>query len=144
MSLLDREGKQPETLLWNTKFQATASHHLFIPKETFILLRSRERWKPISDEGCKVMSDNIKLEIFIPETHFPQLQKAPQYVDDVHIGRYDSWLSYSPVVGIWRPLVGTRPFIGEEGKVSCEPELKKEVTIKAETWLKPYIHIRNL
>lgn len=44
----------------------------------------------------------------------------------------NSCLSYSPVVGTWRPLKGTHPFIGEEGKVSCEPELKVEVTIKAE------------
>lgn len=78
------------------------------------------------------MSDYIKLEIFIPESHFPQLQKALQDVDAGHIGNYDSCLSYSPVIGTWRPLKGTRPFIGEEGKVSCEPELKVEVTIKAE------------
>ena len=67
------------------------------------------------------MSDYIKLEIFIPESHFPQLQKALQDVDAGHIGNYDSCLSYSPVTGTWRPL-----------KVSCEPELKVEVTIKAE------------
>ena len=78
------------------------------------------------------MSDYIKLEIFIPETHFPQLQKALQDVDAGHIGNYDSCLSNSPVVGTWRPLKGTNPFIGEEGKVSNEPELKVEVTIKAE------------
>ena len=72
------------------------------------------------------MSDYIKLEIFIPESHFPQLQKALQDVDAGHIGNYDSCLSYSPVIGTWRPLKGTRPFIGEEGKVSCEPELKVE------------------
>lgn len=78
------------------------------------------------------MSDYIKLEIFIPETHVPQLQKALQDVDAGHLGNYDSCLSYSPVIGTWRPLTGTHPFIGEEGKVSCEPELKVEVTIKAE------------
>ena len=78
------------------------------------------------------MSDYIKLEIFIPETHFPQLQKALQDADAGHLGNYDSCLSYSHVIGTWRPLKGTHPFIGEEGKVSCEPELKVEVTIKAE------------
>ncbi len=78
------------------------------------------------------MSDYIKLEIFIPETHFPQLQKALQDVDAGHLGNYDSCLSYSHVIGTWRPLEGTRPFIGEVGKVSCEPELKVEVTIQSE------------
>ena len=36
------------------------------------------------------------------------------------------------VMGTWRPLTGTSPYIGEEGKISCEPELKVEVTIRAE------------
>ena len=76
--------------------------------------------------------DYIKLEIFIPETHFPQLQKALQEADAGHIGNYDSCLSYAPVMGAWRPLAGTHPYIGEQGTVSREPELKVEVTIRAE------------
>ncbi len=78
------------------------------------------------------MNDYIKLEIFIPESHFPALQKALQDVDAGHIGNYDSCLSYSPVMGTWRPLEGTHPFIGKQNEISCEPELKVEVTIKAE------------
>ena len=74
----------------------------------------------------------IKLEIFIPETYFPQLQTALQEVDAGHIGNYDSCLSYAPVMGTWRPLAGTHPYIGEQGSVSCEAELKVEVTIRAE------------
>jgi hypothetical protein len=78
------------------------------------------------------MNEFIKLEIFIPESHFPALQKALQDVDAGHIGNYDSCLSYSPVMGTWRPLEGTHPYIGEQNAVSCEPELKVEVTIRAE------------
>lgn len=74
----------------------------------------------------------LKLEIFIPETHLPALQAALQSVDAGHIGNYDSCLSYSPVMGTWRPLAGTTPYIGAEGQISCEPELKVEVTIRAE------------
>ena len=73
-----------------------------------------------------------KLEIFLPESHFPALQEALRSVDAGHIGRYDSCLSYSPVIGTWRPLTGTHPYIGEQGTVSREPELKVEVTIRAE------------
>ena len=62
----------------------------------------------------------VKLEIFIPETHFPQLQKALQSVDAGHIGNY------------WRPLAGTHPYIGKQDEISCEAELKVEVTILAE------------
>lgn len=73
-----------------------------------------------------------KLEIFIPESHFRPLQKALQEVDAGHIGNYDSCLSYSRVIGTWRPLEGTNPYIGSENEISEEPELKVEVTVKAE------------
>lgn len=38
-----------------------------------------------------------KLEIFIPETHLPALQRALQEVDAGHIGNYDSCMSTSEV-----------------------------------------------
>ena len=69
-----------------------------------------------------------KLEIFIPESHLEPLRQALQAVDAGHIGRYDSCLSYSPVTGCWRPLEGTHPYLGREGQISTEPELKVEVT----------------
>ncbi len=62
-----------------------------------------------------------KLEIFIPESHFAALQKALQAVDAGHIGRYDCCLSYSRVIGCWRPLAGTDPYIGRENEISEEP-----------------------
>ena len=74
----------------------------------------------------------FKLEIFIPETHFADLRKALQRADAGHIGNYDCCLSYSRVIGTWRPLPGTDPFIGEEGKISEEEELKVEVTVKGD------------
>ena len=73
-----------------------------------------------------------KLEIFIPETHLPQLQKALQEADAGHIGNYDCCLSYSPVTGCWRPLAGTSPYLGSVGEISSEPELKVEVTCRTE------------
>lgn len=72
----------------------------------------------------------FKIEIFIPETHFSELRRALQSVDAGHIGNYDCCLSYSKVIGSWRPLSGTAPFIGEEGVISEEEELKVEVTVK--------------
>ena len=74
--------------------------------------------------------DLYKLEIFIPESHFRELQKALQDADAGHIGNYDSCLSYSKVTGAWRPLEGTHPYIGAKGEISEEPELKVEVTIR--------------
>lgn len=83
----------------------------------------------INDNGNG--SAYLKLEIFIPETHFRKLQRALQEVDAGHIGRYDSCLSVSRVMGMWRPLEGTDPFIGQTGEISEEPELKVEVTIRS-------------
>ena len=73
-----------------------------------------------------------KIEVFIPATHLAALQQALKSVDAGHIGNYDSCLSYSEVTGCWRPLAGSKPYIGEENKISSEPELKVEVTCLTE------------
>ena len=77
-------------------------------------------------------ADLLKLEIFIPESHFRELQKALQKADAGHIGNYDSCLSYSRVTATWKPLKGSNPFIGTENAISEEEELKVEVRIKHE------------
>ena len=41
-------------------------------------------------------------------------------------------MSVSPVTGYWRPLDGCNPYIGTNGEISCEPELKVEVTVSTE------------
>ncbi len=73
-----------------------------------------------------------KLEIFLPPSHLEVLQKALQEVDAGHIGNYDSCMSVSSVTGYWRPLDGCNPYIGTNGEISCEPELKVEVTVYTE------------
>ncbi|MBQ6343778.1 MAG: NAD(P)-binding domain-containing protein [Anaerolineaceae bacterium] len=74
----------------------------------------------------------FKLEIFIPETHFADLREVLQSVDAGHIGSYDCCLSYSKVIGTWRPLANTSPFIGKENEISEAEELKVEVTVRGE------------
>ena len=69
-----------------------------------------------------------KLEIFIPESHLEVLAETLRAVDAGHIGRYDGCFSYAPVTGCWRPLLGSVPYLGREGELSREPELKVEVT----------------
>ena len=94
-------------------------------------------WSQYQNEKDEAMMGGIsylKLEIFIPETHLATLQSALRSVDAGHIGNYDSCISYSPVMGTWRPMAGTTPYIGTEGQISCEPELKVEVTIRAERY----------
>ena len=74
----------------------------------------------------------FKLEIFIPESHFEKLRDVLQSVDAGHIGNYDCCLSYSKVIGTWRPIAGTDPYIGKENEISEEEELKVEVTLRGE------------
>lgn len=74
----------------------------------------------------------FKLEIFIPEECFESLRSALQRVDAGHIGKYDSTMSVSHVTGMWRPLAGAHPYIGREGELHEEPELKVEVTVRGE------------
>ena len=74
----------------------------------------------------------VKLEIFIPETHFSQLRSALQAVDAGHLGNYDSCLAYSHVTGSWRTLAGASPYEGRVGEVSEAPELKVELRVKAD------------
>ena len=73
-----------------------------------------------------------KLEIFLPESHFSQLRQALIQVDAGHIGNYDSCLSYSPVTSCWRPLADATPYLGQEGQLCTQPELKVEVTCLTE------------
>ena len=77
------------------------------------------------------MTEYVKLEIFIPESHFPPLLAALQEADAGHIGNYDSCVSYSSVTGTWRPLPGVVPYLGKVGEISREKEIKVEVTIRA-------------
>ena len=74
----------------------------------------------------------FKLEIFIPESHFSQLRAALQSAGAGRIGNYDCCLSYSRVIGTWRPLAGAGPFIGRENEISEEEELKVEVNVRDE------------
>ena len=74
----------------------------------------------------------LKLEIYLPESHLPAMQKALQSVDAGYIGNYDSCIAYSHVIGTWRPLTGARPYIGHEGEISEAPEIKIEVIIETQ------------
>lgn len=85
-----------------------------------------------------------KLEIFIPKTHFSQLQKILQDVDAGHIENYDSCLSYSEVIGTWRPLDKAHPYLGKQNEISQEPELKVEVRIAVDNLDKTIKAIKSI
>ena len=76
--------------------------------------------------------EELKLEIFIPESYLPGLRSALQSVHAGALGNYASCLAYSNVTGSWKPLAGSHPFLGTEGNVTEEKEIKVEVNILAE------------
>ena len=74
----------------------------------------------------------VKLEIFIPKSHFKALQDVLRTEGAGAAGNYDSVLNYSSVHGTWRPLPGANPYDGEIG-VLCEgEEYKVEVSCRVE------------
>ena len=85
-----------------------------------------------------------KLEIYIPETHLPVLQEALRTVDAGHIGCYDCCLSYARVTSCWRPLEGSRPYSGEENRLSTQAELKVKVTCRRESLDATLLAIKNV
>ena len=75
----------------------------------------------------------IKLEIYIPCSHFDNLREALRSAGAGSVGNYDSALSYSLVKGNWRPLPGANPYDGEIGALTEADEYKVEVCCKAES-----------
>lgn len=73
----------------------------------------------------------LKLEIFVPESHLTVLRSALQAVGAGRLGNYDSCLACSKVTGSWRPLHGSHPYLGTENEVSEAEEIKVEVNIRA-------------
>lgn len=73
-----------------------------------------------------------KLEIYIPCTHLPVLRKALQGADAGHIGKYDCCLSYRKVTSCWRPLAGSRPFLGTENELCTSQEYEVTAVCRRE------------
>ena len=73
---------------------------------------------------------NVKLEIFVPEDHALNLRDELAKIGVGVIGNYDHCVALTPVRGFFRPLPGSNPFEGEEGKISEVAEYKLEVNCK--------------
>ncbi len=74
----------------------------------------------------------VKIEIYIPEQHIELLRNKLNEVHACHVGNYDQVISITKITGYFRPLQGSDPFTGTEGKISVEEECKFEVRCKKE------------
>jgi hypothetical protein len=77
----------------------------------------------------------IKIETFIPEEYVNKLREELNKVGVLTTdGLYDNCMAVSRVLGSWRALSGSHPFIGEVGKISFQTECKVEFSCKREQY----------
>ncbi len=76
--------------------------------------------------------DVYKIEIFAPEKAVEKIMSAIARAGAGRLGAYDHTASTVWVTGYWRPLSGAQPYLGKEGEISSEPEIKIEVNCKHE------------
>ena len=68
----------------------------------------------------------VKIVVFVPLSHAEHLRKAMAEAGAGHIGNYDFCSFSVKGEGRFRPLEGTKPFIGEKGKVEVVEEERIE------------------
>ena len=59
-------------------------------------------------------------------------------------GGYDRCFSYWPVIGTWRPLEGSRPFLGKIGSIEIAEEYKVEFAVREEDLRAAVAEIRRI
>ncbi|ARC83920.1 cutA1 divalent ion tolerance family protein [Clostridium argentinense CDC 2741] len=75
----------------------------------------------------------VKVEVFIPKEYINKLRYKLNEIGALTIGgNYDNCMSYSMVLGSWRPLEGANPFNGEVGEICEAEEAKVEFCCKRE------------
>ncbi|SHH36888.1 hypothetical protein SAMN02745245_01166 [Anaerosphaera aminiphila DSM 21120] len=78
------------------------------------------------------MAKFLKIELFIPKKYVVNLANALNERSILKYENYDYVYAISNVVGNFRPIEGSNPFIGEIGKVSEVEEVKMEFRIESE------------
>lgn len=75
---------------------------------------------------------DVKLEIFVPEEHAFRIRDELAKVGVGRLGDYDHCVAMVSVRGFFRPLPGSNPFEGEQGKISEVTEYKVDVNCRRE------------
>ena len=72
----------------------------------------------------------FKIEIYVPATHAEPLRAAIAAAGAGRLGNYDSCIWSTAGTGQFRPLAGSRPFLGTEGAVETVAETKLEMIVE--------------
>ena len=75
---------------------------------------------------------SYKIVVFIPEEYSERMMTSVNSVIEPFYPGYDMCFSISKVIGTWRPLEGSDPFLGTQGKIERAEELRIEFIIRAE------------
>jgi len=78
------------------------------------------------------MSIMHQLCIYVPETHATAVKAAVFAAGAGRFGGYDQCCWETAGTGQFRPLAGSRPFLGQEGAVERVPEIKIELLCAGE------------
>jgi hypothetical protein len=74
-----------------------------------------------------VVDEVVKLEIFVPPSHLDAVRDALVAIGVGVIGNYDSCSNVSMVMGSFRPMGGSTPFVGEVGQLEMAEECRLEM-----------------
>lgn len=69
----------------------------------------------------------VKIEFYVPESHLETVKSAMFEAGAGRVGNYDSCAWQTAGVGQYRPLAGSRPFMGAQGSLETIPEYKVEM-----------------
>jgi hypothetical protein len=75
---------------------------------------------------------DVKLEIFVPQEYAFKIRDELAKVGVGRLGYYDHCVAMVPIRGFFRPLPGSNPFEGEQGKISEVAEYKVEINCRRE------------
>lgn len=84
-----------------------------------------------------------KLEIFVPVDYAEKVKSALAEAGAGALGNYDNCFWQTEGVGQFRPLNGSDPFIGENGKIEKVCEVKIETLFPAERKIDVIAAIQN-
>lgn len=68
-----------------------------------------------------------KLEFYVPESHLEQVKQALFAAGAGKVGDYECCAWQTQGRGQYKPLAGSDPFKGEQGKLETTPEYKVEL-----------------
>lgn len=76
------------------------------------------------------MDHIFKIAVYIPKEFVKELtEKVNKSMSPIYSG-YDMAFSTTKVTGMWRPLEGSDPYIGNKNEISVADEIKVEFAIR--------------